>query len=170
MCLCVVYAVIERLEAHPRARELLLLLLIRSLIIMINSAVHLKRLADVRRWGLEMLVDLVLSGHGPSDGRANGSELVVLWHSLTCLALHGESRNAWQLPRVFDSVRVESRHVVHPWAKRLMRIRCSNTRPLQPRRIVLLAHHLLTWHIASFLHDIVLLHHVTPLHTIGVLH
>lgn len=117
-----------------------------------------------------MLVDLVLGGYGASDRGADGAELVVLWHSLPRLALHGERGDARQLPRVLDSVGVERRHVVHPWAQRLVRIRCSNARPLQPRRVVLLAHHLLTRHIASFLHDIVLLHHVAPLHTIGVLH
>ena len=49
MRLRVVHAVVEGLKAHPRTRQLLLLLLILSLIVLVHGAVHLERLADMRR-------------------------------------------------------------------------------------------------------------------------
>ena len=117
-----------------------------------------------------MLVYLVLGRYGATNGRADGAELVVLGHALARLALHRERGDARQLPGVLHPVRVERRHVVHPRAERLVRIRRSNARPLQPWRVVLLAHHLLIGHIASLLHDIVLLNHVICLHIVGVLY
>lgn len=155
----VVHAVVERFEAHSRARQLLLLLLILPLVALVARPAHLQWLAHVRRRRLKV-VDLMLRWHRPIDRRPNGSELVVLRHPLPRLALHRKGRDAWQLPRVLDPVGVERWHIVRSRTERLMRIGRSHSRPLQPRRVVLLPDHLLILHIASFLHHVLLLNHV----------
>lgn len=95
--LAVVHAVVERLQADTRARELLLLLvLVLPLIGLVHRSVHLQRLAHVWRRGLKV-IQLMLCWHWSADRRANRSER-VLRHALASLALHREGGDARQLP------------------------------------------------------------------------
>ena len=62
-------------------------MLILPLIALVHRAVHLQRLAHVRRRRLEV-VYLMLGWDGAANRRANRAELVVLRHALARLPLH----------------------------------------------------------------------------------
>jgi hypothetical protein len=96
MVLRVVHAVVQRLEADSRTRQLLLLLLVLSLAILFHGTGHLQWLAHVRWRRLEVIY-LMLGRHRATYWGADGAEL-VLRHTLPSLPLHGEGGDPRQLP------------------------------------------------------------------------
>ena len=115
------------------------------------------------------MCQLVLRLHWTADRRADGAELVVRRHALPHLPLHRERRDAWQLPRILDPIGVQCRYVICSWTQRLVRIGSTNSRPLQPRRVILLPKDWLVLDIAAAcLSNHILLLYLITLHIIIV--